>query len=104
MATDDMKFGGMVVKLTTAKERAEEEEREFQRQITEEAATMLKHAHDLVQEKGVAGLAICVVFNDGTYGRILPEFIGNQAALLGSIQAAAFDLHLRAYEEDDGQR
>lgn len=94
-------MSGDIVILKTPAQRMADEERAYVAAVQDEALGMLERAAALVREKGCAGLAISVVFNDGTFGRILPIVSTNLAGLIGAVGVTQHDLIDRTFIDED---
>lgn len=89
-----------VVRLETKQQRTEREEQEYRDEVQREAIAMLERTLAMVREHRVAGIAIALAFEDGTYGRLLPELTSNIGALIGSVATAQHDLILSTLDPD----
>lgn len=89
-----------VVPLVTPAMREEQLEVEHRQVVQEEALEMLERAIALAKERGIAGLAISIVFADGTYGRLMPKFTTNMAGLIGAVATTQHDLCFKTLTED----
>lgn len=94
-------MSGDIVILKTADQRLADEEREYVAAVQDEALGMLERATALVRERGAAGIAISVVFNDGTFGRIIPIVSTNVAGLIGAVSVTQHDLIAKTFEYED---
>jgi hypothetical protein len=90
-----------VVILETAKQRTEREAQEYRDEVQVESLGILDKAATLIKEHRVTGVVVCFVFEDGSYGRIVPTLLANIAALIGSVATAQHDLILRTLVPDD---
>ena len=92
--------GASIVRLETAEMREARLEADHRAVIKEEAIENLERMIEMVKERGVAGLAIAVVFEDNTYGRIIPKFTTNMAGLIGAVASAQHDLIFKTLTEE----
>lgn len=60
-----------------------------------EAVAMLERALVMARDRKLEGVAITLVFADGSYGRILPTELCNAARLIGAAFSTAHDLTAR---------
>lgn len=96
--SDDEPPAGVVV-LKTLREREDEEDLAWEVAIRDEALAMLDRAARMIRERGVTGIAISIVFDDGCYGRLTPILVDNMAALIGAVATTQHDLTLRTLTE-----
>lgn len=82
------------IRLVPKAELDAKEELTFRGEVNEEARAMLDKALEMVNSRKVSGIAICLAFEDGSYGRLLPSLTSNMAALIGSVATAQHDLIL----------
>lgn len=99
-APSDVLSAGGVLTLKTRAQRDAQQEQEYRDEVNHEAVAMLERAIGMVREHRVAGIAIVFAFEDGTYGRLIPDLTSNMAALIGSLATAQHDLILSTLDPD----
>lgn len=90
----------VMVKFETPAMRDERLEVEHRKVVQEEAIEMLERALATVKDRGVAGIAIAIAFDDGTYGRMIPQFSTNIGGLIAGITTAQHDLCFKTLTEE----
>ncbi len=90
-----------VVKLVTRKELEAQEEVAYKDAVNAEAIAILERVLTMARERRMAGVAVSLVFDDGCYGRILPELSSNLPGLIASVATTQHDLILRTLMDQD---
>lgn len=90
-----------VVRLITRREREAQEDASYKDEVHAEAIAILERAISMGRDRRLAGIAVSLVFDDGCYGRILPELSSNLPGLIASIATTQHDLLLRTLTDQE---